>query len=133
MELLPFEFNKSGGFNERGILLTLDDDDDLGRLLPILHNQERHQFNGRSLIAVRHLVTRQGAVADGTEQYGHLVTLARRFPGAAVMQLYSQNYSHILSKAVSDGNTTRVDVIGSEPEIIAQLEAGLDFSKSTEA
>ena len=102
MELLPFNTQAFGPTRLDGMLLHLDETDELGQVAEALYKEQWRKFVGRDLILVRPSVFVQRAAEPQGAELAGVELLKRRFPLASIILLSSQNYRLQLSRDLSD-------------------------------
>src|SRR5208282_817677 len=96
-----------------GILLHLDENDELSNVVGALYKEHRRTVAGRHLIVVRCPVFVQRPAEPQDADKAGIDRLKGRFPLASIVLLSSQNYRLQLSKDLSE-NTFAPDLKGLE-------------------
>jgi hypothetical protein len=116
MELLPFKYEIPRGSQVDGLLLHLDENDELTDVVGGLYKEHRRTVAGRQLIVVRCPVFVQRPAELQEADKAGIDRLRGRFPLASIILLSSHNYRLQLSKDLSE-NTFAPD--------LKELEASL--------
>ena len=118
MELLPFNYQIPRGSRLDGILLHLDENDELSDVVGALYKEHRRTVAGRHLIVVRCPVFVQRPAEPQDADKAGIDRLKGRFPLASIILLSSQNYRLQLSKDLSE-NTFAPDLKGLEANLLS--------------
>jgi hypothetical protein len=118
MELLHFNYEVPTGSRLNGVLLHLDEGEELTDVVGALYRDQRRKFVGCHLIVVRCPVFVQRPSEPQDADSAGIDLLRGRFPWASIVLLSSKNYGLQLSKELS-GNTFTTDLTGLEAALLS--------------